>query len=371
MPFRRFARRGCHLSLKSDQRTVLFFARDPHNVVVYERVLRRLLDDSRIRLFLSSKNRFAHPPNALFDGFALDGALKIGHRIAALRKFDLYISPDIHLLARRSRVKVHTFHGISIKGKAYSPKVLPYDRLFLIGPYQRRRFAKLGVLDADDRRFVDIGMPKTDAFFDGSLDRAKFLQSHGLDPGNPTILYAPTWRPESSLHGVGEELIRSMRGGPYNFLVKLHDLSYQQEGGVDWRSKLAELRAPNVVDLKDHDVSPALFAADLLISDASSVANEFTLLDRPIVFIDVPDLYRKYEATIDREDWGQKAGAVAKGVPEIHRCVESALARPEQRREIRKKIATEGFYNPGGATEAALEAIYRLVELDSPIRKTD
>ena len=31
--------------------------------------------------------------------------------------------------------------------------------------------------------------------------------------------------------------------------------------------------------------------ADLLITDASSVANEYTLLDRPIVFIDVPELF--------------------------------------------------------------------------------
>lgn len=38
------------------------------------------------------------------------------------------------------------------------------------------------------------------------------------------------------------------------------------------------------------DILPTLFLADLLISDASSVANEYTLLDRPIVFLDVPEM---------------------------------------------------------------------------------
>lgn len=352
--------------MATEKRSVLFFARNPHNVVGYERVLRRLLADSRVRLYLTSKNNHYSPRNALFDSFDLEGARLLHHRLAALRRFDLYLSPDIYLLSGRSRVKVHTFHGISIKGKSYTSGVLPYDRLFLIGAYQRRRFSRAGVLADDDPRFVEVGMPKTDALFDGSLDREVYLRSRGLDPSRPTILYAPTWRPESSLYSVGESLIASMRGGPYNFLIKLHDLVYETPERIDWRARLAELRGPRISVVEDLDVTPALHAADLLISDASSVANEFTLLDRPIVFIETPALFEKYAATIDRTDWGQSAGLVARDLPAIGDAVKKALGNRDLCRTERRRIAAEGFYNPGRATQAALAEIYTLLELTPP-----
>ncbi|MBI1783977.1 CDP-glycerol glycerophosphotransferase family protein, partial [Candidatus Sumerlaeota bacterium] len=272
-----------------------------------------------------------------------------------------------YLLSRRSRVSVHTFHGISIKGQAFSEKALAFDRLFLIGPYQRRRFAELGVLGEDDPRFANIGMPKLDAFFDGSLVRENYLARHRLDPAKPTILYAPTWRPEASLYSVGEALIRTMREMPWNFMVKLHDLSLDTATNrIDWRQKMRELAAPNIAFIEELDATAALHAADLLISDASSVANEFTLLDRPLVFVEVPDLFKKYGKTIDLENWGQSSGAVARTVPEILERAKQALANPDEFAAPRRRIASEGFYNPGRATQAALDEIYRLIDLDPP-----
>jgi CDP-glycerol glycerophosphotransferase (TagB/SpsB family) len=282
-------------------------------------------------------------------------------RIAALRRYDLYLSPDIFILARRARVKVHTFHGISIKGKAFSEKAISFDKLFLIGPYQRRRFMERGILAGDDPRFVPVGMPKTDAFFDGSLDREAYLRKSGLDPARKTLLYAPTWRPESSLNRMGEALIRSIQQSPWNLMVKLHDHSYEIKNGFDWARKLEELKAPKIAIIKETNITPALYAADLLISDASSVANEYTLLDRPIVFIDVPELFEKYRDSIDLEGWGQSSGPVARNVDELRSHIEQSLADPSAYAVQRKRIADEGFYHPGRATEAALKAIDELL----------
>lgn len=348
--------------MSTKTRSILFFAKDPHNVAVYERVLRRLIADRRYRVWLTSRNSHTRPPNAIYDDFDLPRELRVDHRVAALRRYDLYLSPDVYILAKRSRIKVHTFHGISIKGKAFSEKVLPFDRLFLIGPYQRRRFVERGILAADDKRFVPVGMPKTDAFFDGSIDRSAYLRRFGLDPAKRTILYAPTWRPESSLNKMGEALIGAMRGGAWNLMVKLHDLSYEVKDGVDWRTKLEGLRAPNVAMVRERDVTPALYSADLLISDASSVANEYTLLDRPIVFLDVPELFSKYRDSIDLEGWGQSSGPVARTVAEALQHIETSFANPGAYSAQRRRIAAEGFYHPGQATEAALKAIGHLLE---------
>ena len=97
--------------------------------------------------------------------------------------------------------------------------------------------------------------------------------------------------------------------------------------------------------------------ADLLISDASSVANEFALLDRPIVFLDVPELIEltlRKGARLDLETWGRKGGVVVPDVPAALDAVQAGLAGPDGRSEARQAMVRDLFFNPGHATEAAL-----------------
>lgn len=49
---------------------------------------------------------------------------------------------------------------------------------------------------------------------------------------------------------------------------------------------------------------------DVLVTDASSVANELVLCVRPIVFLDVPELLAAAEddPRLDLKTWGRKAG---------------------------------------------------------------
>src|SRR5207244_9536558 len=81
-------------------------------------------------------------------------------------------------------------------------------------------------------------MPKADCLVDGSLDRDKILTSLGLDPSRPTLLYAPTWTPYSSLNVMGEELVAELVRSEFNLIVKLDDnsldLDHRNSGGVDW-----------------------------------------------------------------------------------------------------------------------------------------
>ena len=102
------------------------------------------------------------------------------------------------------------------------------------------------------------------------------------------MLYAPTGELRNSLETMGEELIAKLDAlDRYDILVKLHD---HPHGATDWWSRLAPLESEHVRLVREPDVVRTMSIADLLISDASSVANEFALLDRPIVFLDVPEL---------------------------------------------------------------------------------
>ena len=63
-----------------------------------------------------------------------------------------------------------------------------------------RNFVAAGALDPDSDAIRLVGMPKTDCLVDGSLERDAILAARGLDPRRPTVLYAPTWTPYSSLN---------------------------------------------------------------------------------------------------------------------------------------------------------------------------
>jgi hypothetical protein len=366
----------------TSRRRILFYSRSPMNTVMMRPIVRRLAADPRLRLYFSGKPSMPEEPlESIFAPLAerasgvrdspspvpdprspIKGLLP--HWQVRWRAFDMFLSPDVVMPARRARHRVEIFHGVSFKGKAYGERVLKFDHLFLAGEYMRRRFEEKGVLAPGDPRAHRIGMPKTDPLVDGSLDAASLLESLGLDPARPTVLYAPTWRPESSLNTEGEAIIDALAGMNLNVLAKIHDHCRDpRTNRRDWGAWLDAREGGNVRRVRDPDVVPALHAAALLVTDASSVANEFTLLDRPILFMDVPELLEVYAGTADLDTWGRRIGEVVQGAAALPRAVERALGDPTAQSAVRRAAADDVFYNPGRATHAAVEAILRILEL--------
>jgi len=351
---------------RDDHRKLLFFAKAPMNVVIFRPIVEQLRRDPRLEMHFTGFYDVVNDPKSLYSRFGMEGECLVRPGLLTrLRRYDLYLSPDMYLLARRARAKAHLFHGVSFKGKAYTDQVLRYDRLFLVGEDMRRRFIERGILKEDDPRLAKIGMPKTDPLANGTLDRAAILKKMNLDPTRKTILYAPTWRPEASLYHLGRELMPELARRDFNFLVKLHDLVYT-DTRVNWRDEMQKIEGENFRLVSDFDIIPYLFVADVLISDASSVANEFLLLDRPIIFLDCPELLKKYEATADLETWGRKTGTVVGNTAEFWNALDDALANPQQLSDVRRRAAADIFYNPGAATTRAVEECYRLLRLDPP-----
>ena len=95
------------------------------------------------------------------------------------------------------------------------------------------------------------------------------------------------------------------------------------------------------------------------------MANEYALLDRPIVFIDVPELFEltlRKNARLDLETWGRRGGEVVAGVSEALAAVEAGLADPGARSDVRRALVADLFFNPGHATAAAMDWISRELE---------
>ena len=121
-----------------------------------------------------------------------------------------------------------------------------------------------------------VGYPKLDRLASGGYDSAGCRAALGLDSARPTAVYAPTYSEGSSLHLAGEDIVRALAAEGFNVVVKLHDRSLDSNprynAGVDWRRRFEQLEIPGrILYLETSDASPALAAADIMVTDHSSI----------------------------------------------------------------------------------------------------
>ncbi len=356
--------------MASSSAKILFLTRSPMNTVMFRPIMMELLRDLRLKIYLGGRPsqageslRQCLSPLCLQKNCTIPGPT-ISSFQARWDKFDMVISPDIYMPCRRARHRVQIFHGVSFKGKMFSEKIHRFNHVFLVGNHMRQQFIDKQLFTENDERLHNVGMPKTDAMLDGSLNRESILQDLGLDTSLPTVIYAPTWRPEASLNQEGEDIIRAVQKLKVNLIVKIHDHCRDPKSNRrDWIQYFNEQQASGIRLWESADITAALFASDLLISDASSVANEYALLDRPMLFMDVPKLLEVYKDTADLETWGRKTGQIVCGSEKLTEAIEDALANAQSHSDVRQQAARDIFYHPGQATEKAVETIYEILDL--------
>jgi hypothetical protein len=360
------------------KRRILFEAASPLSVAVARPVLEILRRDPRLELWFTTSD-------GAWDPASVFGPAGITERVATAStvrwmKFDAYLNTDfwnMTWLPRRAR-RIHLFHGVAGKygldaPTHIAPVVATFDRLLFPNRDRLARYADAGLVDPDGAAATLVGYPKVDCLVDGSLNRAAIQRRLGLDPSAPTLVYAPTWSPDSSLHVAGESIIATLARLSRNVLVKLHDRSYdpsdRASGGIDWGARIARVCREHGVHLaRDFDIGPYLYVADALVTDHSSAGFEFMLLDRPIVVVDCPVLLQRARVTPEKVTLLRDAADVVTRAADLAATVSRALADPLRRRDARRAAAAELFYRPGTATARALQCVYDLLELAVPER---
>jgi ABC-type multidrug transport system fused ATPase/permease subunit len=304
------------------------------------------------------KKLWEHDEKALYGAVGVPADRTLAVQEMREQHFDVVFGANTKLMLPQSySTTIQIFHGISFRNKAIRLANMGCDHYFLIGPYMHRRFVEASLLEIDDERAVPIGFMKTDRLLNGEFDRAQLLGEFGLDGSRPILGYAPTGSRHNSLETMGEEVIaRLAASGKYDLLIKPHDHPTNQE--INWFERLARYEDAHCRVVRQPDVTRLLYLADVLISDASSVTNEYSLLDRPIVFLDTPELIaaaaEAEESAVDIDTWGRRGGIVAAGPEDAETAVEQSLQEPQQYSEIRRAMAKDFFYNPGTATDAAM-----------------
>ena len=355
---------------------VLVDVRTPMNLSVLRPVWRRLRDDPRVRLSFAAEDREAVLQALESDG--LRDAL-VDRDAARFARWDLAITADAwnHTPLGRCRRTIQFFHGVAGKYDLDNPGTLGaagldlVDRVAFINEDRMRRYVQSGAIRHEQA--VLVGYPKGDDLVNGAWPAAGIRQSLGLEPSRRTVLYAPTFSTASSLHLAGPRIIEALLQTDANVIVKLHDRSMRihpkHTGGIDWPVRLAAFESnPRFVLARGPDAGPLLSAADVLVTDHSTVGFEFALLDRPIVVYDAPEL--KAAARIDAERWEllRSMAHVVNEPDTLRHAVMAAMVHPSRRREERRQ-ARSLFAFPGRATERAMAAVYELLELEPMSRR--
>jgi CDP-glycerol glycerophosphotransferase (TagB/SpsB family) len=348
---------------------VLVDARTPVHYTMFAPVHAAMDEDDRVRFFFVASEEPSNAGRIFRD--AGPGARVIGPARAAVTKFDAYLTSDFmwaRLLLETCRIQM--FHGVGGKYGFDAPtdSLRAWDRLLFVNERRLNNCVAAGAVDAGSPAIRLIGMPKVDCLVDGSLDRDEVLRSIGLPPERPTVLYAPTWSPASSLNRVGIDLVERLRQLPINIIVKLHDRSCdrrpQYSGGIDWRAALVpHLQKGSAILAPGADICPYLVAADAMITDHSSAGFEYLLRDRPLVRIHVPELI---DLANIHDDYVRLLASVSESTSDVEdtiAAVERALANPDALSSTRRAIAADLFHEPGTATARCAAALYEAIGL--------
>ncbi|HEX7128345.1 MAG TPA: CDP-glycerol glycerophosphotransferase family protein [Thermodesulfobacteriota bacterium] len=362
------------------RRRVLFEARTPVNFACLAPIHERLAADPRVECWYTATEGDV-PADRLYGAFGITERV-VPQARAEWLKVDLYLNSDFARMARlrRRAAHVHFFHGVAgkydldgtttpVRDMSHFDTLERFDRIAFANEDRLRKWRAVGLLRPDDPRPVLIGYPKVDGLVTGRWPRAATLARLGLDPARPVLLYAPTWSAAASLHVFGgEAIVAALRRTGHQVVVKLHDRAYDRRerysAGIDWAERLRPLEAdPAVKIVTWPDATPLLAAADLLVSDHSSIAFEYLLVDRPLVVFDLPDLIVRARVNADQARWIREAADVVAAPDELAAAVRRGLADPSARAAERRAVARRLFYRPGTATDRAVALCYELMRL--------
>ncbi len=167
--------------------------------------------------------------------------------------------------------------------------------------------------------------------------------------------------------------MRELASSGFTVIVKLHDRSatrstrWRLSPSNPWAGRYRGTAIAREIPTgrghlaTEHDSSPYLAAADVLVTDHSSLSFEYLLLDRPVVRIDLPELIDKTRTRRDYVELLASASTSVTDASEVPEAVRAQLADPERQSPERRAAARRMFHKPGTATPRAVSALYELL----------
>ncbi|WP_254668941.1 CDP-glycerol glycerophosphotransferase family protein [Brevibacterium sp. CS2] len=231
-----------------------------------------------------------------------------------------------YITRRRNGVYLQTWHGTPLKrmqhdldavvgrDEGYLSRVsratAQWTHLVSPSPYASAAFASAFRHRAE---VLELGYPRNDVLRAPDRDaiRASVRERLGIPEDRTVVLYAPTFRDDANVGGNRFDFALALELDPARFAADLgaeFTLLLRMHVVVRHAAEIPEDAAEAVLDVSSYpDIQELFLAADVLVTDYSSVFFDYAILRRPMVFYaydleryrdDLRGFYLDYEAEV-------------------------------------------------------------------------
>lgn len=254
---------------------------------------------------------------------------------------------------RNGQVVINLWHGCGIKATQYAKKESNIDYMITTGKFFNCEISK--VFGVKINKIFPIGYPRTDYFYK-EYNKNQLSQKNALQSFNKTILWMPTFR-RSINDKLDESYFNSYTGLPIITSEEslLNYDKYLKEHNILCVFKIHHLQAElpafknsfsniQIVDDSDiHKMGLQLYEyislSDALITDYSSIATDYMLLNRPILYtIDDYDSYNSSRGFCFENAIDYLAGYKAVDENTFYKSLDSIIAGKDEFKTERERI---------------------------------
>lgn len=258
---------------------------------------------------------------------------------------------------------IQVFHGdlfdIGVSYYVHRDSFKRYSRIFVTGKLMLELMNKKIPVSITQNKVRFIGRPLSEEGLSKS-DVLSTLRQCGLNPTTKTILYAPSWeskniwpvRSRSRAMAIFKTLLDFCHLHSLNLIIRPHPILLKHFNVFEVYEALikgySHVYLDDTRNFLNHNPKRSLNASDVLLTDFSSIATDFLLLQKPVVFI--------YPGDDIREQYGDNVPSISdvnnisytvNAEEELFRLVPDLLHKKESRKRLmsRKRIANKIFYN--------------------------
>lgn len=205
-------------------------------------------------------------------------------------------TPDLeNYQLKRSYVKkdaiyVYVPHDVNSSNLTFHKNALDhFDVIFTSGFKNKNELLEREEkFNLNKKEFVEWGSSVIDNMIKSYEAMEKEDEESGEKSDKKTVLIAPSWQKDNIMDSYIEGMLEQLKNTPYNIIVRPHPQYVRHyEARID---ALAEkYKADGIVFQKDFSSNKTVYTADLLVTDWSSIAFEYTFSTlKPVLFINTP-----------------------------------------------------------------------------------
>jgi len=266
--------------------------------------------------------------------------------------------PNLFKFVGKSTIKICLYHGMGPRSTNSVDGIMSRDPLDVLRKYHKFDYfnftskytntvvGRLQFLLPENKRVI-FGLPRCDHLFskdkveESRINKNQLRElNYAIDESTKCILYSPTWR--SDVNSISFPLSEINDFNIYTFdqwlkennilfLISVHPHMENLEDFSDCTNIQYINHNPLI------DINQLLPEMDLLITDYSSIATDYMLMDRPVIYV-MPDYdYYLYDFGLLEDMRDNLPGLESKNMPDLQDHIVRSLQDPYEMQSGRKR----------------------------------